>query len=465
MPFIIYPQGDEIGEPMKVKEIKARVLPDQPLTRVAVYARVSSAKEAAEQSLEQQVSFYNSLIQSRVDWTLAGIFAEESGTSGTKDRPEFQRMMNLCREGKVDMVITKSITRWARNILTTLESIRELKALHIDVYFEKEHIHTESADGEFILTMLAMYAEEESRSASENILWRIRKRFEAGEPWVLNRTYGYRVERWQYLVEPGEAEVVKRIYSEFVEGKSLYEIAKGLNRDSIRTMYGGLWRKTTVTGILQNPVYSGDLYLQKTYRENFRTKKTIQNYGERKQYLVPGHHEAIVNRETFEFANARLKKPAHIPPGEKQANHLFSSLITCGKCGCKYYYRLRRRQGLYICQVFDELGKAYCPSQQIPEQILTKETAKVLGIAIDPDENAEEKLTRDVLTAHINRIIVPAHNTLIFELKDGRKTEVHWKHLSRSLSWTDEMKQKAREKTLKRNEAKKKPGEGRKEEP
>jgi len=185
--------------------------------RVAAYARVSSGKDAMLHSLSAQVSYYSSLIQKHGDWLYVGVYADEAKT-GTKDnRADFQRLIADCRAGKIDMVITKSISRFARNTVTLLQTVRELKALGVDVFFEEQNIHTMSADGELMMTILASYAQEESRSASENQKWRIKRNFEAGMPW--NGTLlGYRMVDGRYEIIPEEAELVRRIYSLYLSG-------------------------------------------------------------------------------------------------------------------------------------------------------------------------------------------------------------------------------------------------------
>ena len=249
------------------------------LTRVAAYARVSSAKDAMHHSLSAQVSYYSGLIQQHHGWQYVGVYADEAKT-GTKDTREgFVRLVSDCKAGKVDMVITKSISRFARNTVTLLETVRDLKALGIDVFFEEQNIHTLSADGELMLSILASYAQEESLSASENQRWRVRKNFEEGKPW--NGTLlGYRYRNGVYVIEPDEAETVRRIFREFLSGKGVIAIAKGLNADGVKTRYGRDWGKTSIGGILRNYAYTGNLLLQKTFRENHLTKKSVVNDGQ-----------------------------------------------------------------------------------------------------------------------------------------------------------------------------------------
>lgn len=219
--------------------------------RVASYARVSGGKDAQLHSLSTQISYYNNYIGSRGDWMLAGIYADETLTGTKENRPEFQKLLSDCRAGKIDMVITKSITRFARNTVTLLATVRELKALEIDVFFEKENIHTLSADGELMLTLLASFAQEESRSVSENQKWRIRKKFEQGFT-VTGYMLGYRLKNGTLEIVPEEAEIVRQIFTDFLSGMGKTTIAKKLNRLNVPTKRGALWRRNVLGGTLKH---------------------------------------------------------------------------------------------------------------------------------------------------------------------------------------------------------------------
>jgi site-specific DNA recombinase len=186
--------------------------------RVAAYARVSSGKDAMLHSLSAQVSYYSDYIQKHREWQFAGVYADEALTGTKDDRAEFQRLLNDCRDGKIDMVITKSISRFARNTVTMLETLRELKLINVDVYFEKENIHSISGDGELMLTILASFAQAESLSVSENCKWRIRKRFQAGEIANLRFMYGYNIKKGEITVDHKEAEIVRMIFADYISG-------------------------------------------------------------------------------------------------------------------------------------------------------------------------------------------------------------------------------------------------------
>ena len=227
------------------------------LKRVAAYARVSSGKDAMLHSLSAQVSYYSALIQKHTGWLYCGVYADEAFT-GTKDsRDGFQSLLAECRAGNIDMVITKSISRFARNTVTLLETVRELKALGVDVYFEEQNIHTMSADGELMMTILASYAQEESRSASENQKWRIRRGFERGELINLRFLFGYKIEKGRVAVDPEKAAVVREVFRRALEGASLTSLAIDLNRRGFTGVLGGKWNSMRIREMLSNETWNG----------------------------------------------------------------------------------------------------------------------------------------------------------------------------------------------------------------
>lgn len=252
--------------------------------RVAAYARVSTGHEKQLHSLSAQISYYNSYIGSRGDWELIGIYADAAQTGTKDDRPEFQRLIKDARAHKIDMVIVKSITRLARNTVTLLKTVREFKDLQIDIYFEKENIHTLSADGELMLTLLASFAQEESRSVSENIKWAVRKKFEQGLLFGGRDMLGYHIEDGTLHIIPEEAAIVKQIYHDYLSGMGIGMIAKKLNQMGVKSKTGGLWRDNVISKILRNERYTGDLLLQKTYHLDHIDKKSVKNRGELPMY-------------------------------------------------------------------------------------------------------------------------------------------------------------------------------------
>ena len=411
-------------------------------TKVAAYARVSSGKDAMLHSLSAQVSHYSKYMQDHDGWLYVGVYADEATTGTKENRDEFQRLLTDCRSGKVDSIITKSISRFARNTVMLLQTVRELRAFGVDVYFEEQNIHTISAEGEFMLTILASYAQEESLSASENQKWRIKKNFEEGKPW--NGTMlGYRYDNGCYVIVPEEAELVKRIFTYFLSGIGCAGIAKRLNEEGYLTRCGNPWYHSTVMKVLRNYTYTGNLLLQKTYRENHITKRTLINHGELPRYHAENTHEPIINMEQFETVQAeiavRAAKFSHAK--SKKQTYPFSGLMVCDGCGKNYRRKITRTGAVWVCATFNTLGKEACAAKQIPEDTRPKAGASALG----PNANEVE-----VLCASIAEKRGCKDNILIFRCKDGTEISQRWQDRSRSESWTDEMKATARQRALDR---------------
>ena len=404
--------------------------------KVAAYVRVSSGKEAMIHSLAAQADYYSNLINMEHEWLFVGIYSDEAITGTKGERKGFQQMLEDCKDGKVDMIITKSISRFARNTVTLLETVRSLKLMGVDVFFEEQNIHTMSADGELMLTILASYAQEESRSVSENMKWRIKKNFEEGMPWN-GGMLGYRIGDGQYVVIAEESDVVKRIYAEFLEGKGTNAIAKGLNEDKIPTRFGERWHPSVIAKILRNYTYTGNLLLQKTFVENHITKKNKINQGELPQYHVEDAHEAIIDLDTFsrvqEEMERRTKKYGHAP--KSQNRYPFTGLLVCGNCGKSYRRKVTATQPVWICATYNTQGKKYCDSKQIPESTLAEVTATVASIE------------------DIEKIVVDNGNRLEYHLVSGTVIEKIWADRSRSESWTDEMREAVRRRKLERSRA------------
>ena len=426
------------------RTIKKIVFPVQEapkLTRVAAYARVSSGKDAMLHSLSAQVSYYNELIQRHPGWVFCGVYADEALTGTKADRENFTRLLQDCKAGKVDMVITKSISRFARNTVTLLETVRELKLIGVDVYFEEQNIHSISADGELMLSILASYAQEESLSASENQKWRIKRNFENGMPW--NGTLlGYRYENGKYIIVPDEAETVRLIFDSYLSGMGITVIMKMLNEKDICSRNGNTWCKSSVMRVLRNYAYTGNLLLQQTYRENHLTKRTLQNNGELPKYHIADSHEPIIPLRQFNAVQEEIRRRAekHTHPGVKQKTYPFTGIVICGGCGKHYRRKITKTGPVWICSTFNTMGKAYCPSKQIPENTLISITEEVLG-------------STDTLYDKITAIRAEKDNTLVFCFKDGSEIVKRWINRSRAESWTEEMKESARQKALERSKS------------
>ena len=297
-------------------------------TRVCAYCRVSTETESQMGSFDHQVSTYADKILSNPDWEFAGIYADP-GISGTKDdRPEFQRMVKDAEKGKIDIVLCKSISRFARNLLLTSKTIQHLKELGVRVIFEKEHIDTSDPSTDLLCNLMAAFAQEESRNISERVKAGIQMRYKQGKA-VWTPVYGYcKIDDEPYQVKEDEAEIVRRIFGEYEKGMSVTDIAKRLNAEGISSPKGNAWIIGTLTGILKNPVYVGDILTNKTFIENHITHKCKVNRGEVEQYVISDHHEPIVEREQFDGVQTMMKMRA-------DDEYPFQGYLICPCCGRK----------------------------------------------------------------------------------------------------------------------------------
>ena len=316
---------------------------EKPKLRVAAYCRVSTDSDEQATSYEAQVEHYTEYIQKNPDWEFAGIYADDgiSGTN-TKKREEFNHMIDDGKAGNIDMIITKSISRFARNTLDCLKYIRQLKDMNIPVLFEKESINTMDAKGEVLITIMASLAQQESQSLSQNVKLGLQYRYQQGKVQINhNRFLGYTKDAdGNLIIDPEQAEIVKRIYREYLEGLSMDKIATGLEHDGILTGAGGKrWHTSTINKILRNEKYIGNALLQKTYTTDFLNKTRVKNNGLVPQYYVEGNHEAIIPKDIYlqvqeELVRRRVVKTS--ANGKKRSyscNHCFSQIVICGECG------------------------------------------------------------------------------------------------------------------------------------
>ena len=417
-----------------IRQVQFPVLAAPQFTNVGAYARVSSDKDAMLHSLSSQVSYYSQKIQAHPGWRYVGVYADEAIT-GTKDsRAGFQRMITDCKAGKIDMIITKSISRFARNTVTLLETVRELKSLGVDVYFEEQNIHTMSAEGELMMTILASFAQEESRSVSENMKWRVRHNYENGLVW--NGTIlGYRYYKGSYIIKPDEAETVRFIFDSYMAGQGLMAIVKALNKRTKTSRYGNEWEQTSVMRILRNYTYTGNLLLQQTFSEDHITKRRRQNNGELPMYHIRDSHEAIIPLELFNEVQEEIKRRAdeYYRPHTNKGQYIFSGKLVCSHCGKNYKRKNRPSGPVWICPTFSGKGKDHCASKQIPESALIEAVVATLGgLAGFQDTVAQVRIEKD--------------NGLTFFLADGSTIQASWQLRSRKESWSPEKKEAARQK-------------------
>lgn len=310
--------------------------------RVAAYCRVSTGDESQQTSYTTQKAFYTSLITNKPGWKFAGIYADEakSGTS-REHREDFNRMMNDALDGKLDYIVTKSISRFARNTVDTLNCVRQLRQQNppVGVYFEKENIDTLDATGELILTILSALAQDESRSISDNIRWSIQKNFQAGKPKIdLNRMLGYdKGENGEWVINPEQAEIVRYIFERYVCGQTANRIAKELNELGKTTVNGKKWTASSVLIVLRNEKYVGDVEMQKTITKDFLTHRSTINKGEAPRYYVENHHVGIIDRSTWDKVQAMLyekpPKPGDSSPAKKKKRPYTGSPFGNLVCG------------------------------------------------------------------------------------------------------------------------------------
>lgn len=381
--------------PAKVQTAESRSKYHQ--LRVAAYCRVSTAQEEQQNSYQVQIAYYTDLINRKKEWTLAGIFADE-GISGTqtKKRTEFNRMIRMCKNKKIDLVITKSISRFARNTVDCLEYVRQLKDLGIGVIFEKENINTLTMTSEFMIALYGSFAQAESESISKNVSWGKEKAYREGKvQFQYKYLLGYKKGTdGKPEIVPEEAEIVRLIYTLFLDGYSMTRIKKILENKGYLTAQGKkVWNESLIRSILKNEKYVGDALLQKTFTSDCITHKVVKNHGERPMYLVTDHHVPIVDRDTYnrvqqELARRSSKRKVSdkttTEQGKYSSKYALTELLICGHCGTPYrrttWAARGKKQIVWRCISRLEHGKKYCPdSPTIKEENLHQGIIKAIN--------------------------------------------------------------------------------------
>lgn len=365
----------------RVTKIDTIALPglDKKKLRVAAYCRVSTASEEQLESLTTQKEHYENYIKANPEWEFAGLYYDEGITGTKKDkRKGLQSMITACELKQIDFIITKSISRFARNTLDCLEMVRKLIDLGVFLYFEKENINTQSMESELILSILSSMAQDESVSISENNKWGVKTRFKNGTYKISYPPYGYANIDGKMEIVPDEAEIVRGIFKCALTGKGSYTIARELNESKAPTKKGGKWTGTSVREILSNEKYTGDVLFQKTYTDDQFNRHA--NRGELEQYLVPNHHEAIICHKDFDAVQAVIKQRSsekNIDKGSSKYlnRYVMSGKIICGNCGGHFkrrtHYTARESYIAWTCQTHIE-HKDECAMKYINEDSINK---------------------------------------------------------------------------------------------
>ncbi len=397
---------------------------------VAAYCRVSTKFEQQEISYESQVKYYTEKITSNPKWNLVGIYADQGKTAtDTKFRDSFNDMIAECYAGKIDMILTKSISRVARNTVDFLRTIRELKARHIRIIFEKENIDTMDSTGELLITILSSQAQEESRNLSENTRWGIIRKFEQGIVHVNHTKFmGYTKDvEGKLVIVQQEAEIIRKIFTLYLQGLGISKIARILEEQGIKTATGNLkWHSSTIHKMLKCEKYIGDAMLQKTYTIDFLSKKRIINDGVAKRYYIKNNHEPIISKDQYYQVQEELKRRNNkITKGTRYSSkYAFSGLITCLECGSKYtrvtWYNKQHNTIVWRCKRRLQSGTTQCNNaSSLKETALLNALYEVLSTIV-----ATEIQTASSLSLQSRAAIVNVFNGIEINIKAIEKVKL-----------------------------------------
>ncbi len=380
--------------------------------RVAAYCRVSTDYDEQASSYETQVVHYKELIQKEPTWEFAGIYADDgiSGTN-TKKREQFNQMIAACKAGKIDLIVTKSISRFARNTIDCLKYIRDLKAINVAIFFEKENINTMDAKGEVLITIMASLAQQESESLSQNVKMGIQYRYQQGKIFVNhNHFLGYTKDaQGNLVIEPAEAKIIKRIFYSYLNGMSMKQIADSLKADGILT--GGKtknWQSSGVSRILKNEKYMGDALLQKTYTVDFLNKKRVKNNGIMPQYYVENDHPAIIPKPVFMQVQQLIKQRQNgitTKNGKHRrlnGKYCFSQRVFCGKCGDIFQRNMwywPEKVAVWRCASRIKRSKSgrRCMIRNVKEPLLKEATVQAFNQLIEGHKLADKQIKANIM--------------------------------------------------------------------
>lgn len=439
--------------------------------RVAAYCRVSTNSDEQLTSYKMQKKVYTELIQEKPEWCMAGIYADE-GISGTRadKRDEFQRMIRDCYNHKIDYIITKSVSRFARNTAECIEFVRRLKALGIGVIFEEQNCDTLKCDSELLLTIHAGFAQAESESMSRNITWSFRKKFEQGEV-VFNyaKMVGYKKGAdGQPEIIPEEAEIIKDIYTMFLAGMTLREIRDKLHEEGVELRCGKVkWSISTIQNILRNEKYCGDAILQKTITVDPISKIHKKNTGEAPMYYVKDNHVGIIDRETFNRTQEEIARRLNVRPSTdklsvtgqgKYSRYALTDILRCAECGTKFrrvtWSKKGKKKVVWRCCNRLDYGTQFCKTAPTIEEneiqnavvramsklstdelnefnaIMEASIGEALGINVDAAE-------RDMLTTRIKQLETEMMSKIDMSIGQGlsiEDSESEFKRISDEIS-------------------------------
>ena len=404
--------------------------------RVAPYCRVSTSSEEQLDSYQAQIEYYTEKIAAQQEWTMVDMFADEGKTAtSTKKRKDFLRRIKACEKGKVDLIITKSVSRFCRNTLDGLDYVRRLKRMGVGVFFEKENVNTLYMDNEMILTFMMSQAQAESESMSGNIRWGHRKNFKDGKVYFHYAGFlGYRRgENDLPEIDPEEAEIVRRIFSRYLIGHSVAKIIADLEADGIKTARGHKkWNDGVIRGMLQNEKYMGDALLQKTYIADLFTRQTKKNTGELPQYYVENSHPAIIDRLTFQRVQEEMARRSSLKKVSTAAKtelakysgkYVLTELLSCGNCGSPYrrvtWTRPEGKKIVWRCINRLENGKKFCKDAPTLEENRIH-TAVVSAM----NEMFSQKSLKAILQDSIRTALLPGNGETSLAAIDSRLSQL-----------------------------------------
>ena len=397
--------------------------------RVAAYCRVSTGSDEQLESLETQKSHYEEYISSNPEWEYAGLYYDEGITGRRKDlRPALMQMMQDCEAGKIDVILTKSLSRFARNTMDCLELVRRLQELGITVYFEKENLNTEKMESELLLSVMSGLAQSESESMSQNNKWSVRRRFEDGTFKSCCAPFGYSIKDGVYSINEDEAKWVRFMFDNIVKGLSSHQVAQLLTENKVPTRKGGKWRSSTVCSILKNERYIGDCLFQKTCKDSHCKRR--RNNGEADQFYAKEHHEAIISRDVFDAVQNSLEhraKEKHLNIGKANTHYPFTGKIVCGECGAMLVRHINTigtvKSPVWVCR--EHLHhKEKCSMKYVKESALKSAFSTMMNKLIFASAELLQGLLNDIRRQNnnANRVRMAEIDVAISEMTERRQS-------------------------------------------